>query len=144
MVLVPTGSLGTGLPDGMLEIGADESGIEQITLVEVGENLSAGNGCVGADVGKAFGDWVVGGLKVEHAAFDTSPVRGFQFAIPVTPARCLGEGVETAFGAIDDREADVDAGFDELGGNENDGAAFSSQTFCAGEDEHNVAGAHAG
>ena len=69
---------------------------------------------------------------------------GQKFAVTVAAASGLGKGVETAFGPVDDGKADIDTGLDELGGNEDDGAAYFSQSLRLGEDEHDMPRAHAG
>ena len=56
----------------------------------------------------------------------------------------MGERVEAALCAIDDGKTDIDSGFYELGGDEDDGMSFFPQAFGFGEDGHDVARAHAG
>ena len=57
-----------------------------------------------------------GGLEKKNP-----PFCGQEFTVAVAAACGLGEGVEAAFGAIDDGKADIDSCFDELGGDEDDG-----------------------
>jgi hypothetical protein len=64
--------------------------------------------------------------------------------VAVTAAGGLCKGVESAFGAIDDGKADIDTGFDQLGGDENDRLALFAKPFGPGKDEHDVPRAHAG
>ena len=49
----------SGVPDGVLEVGADGGVGEQVLVLEVGGDLGAGDGGFGGKVGEAFGDGVV-------------------------------------------------------------------------------------
>lgn len=89
-------------------------------------------------------EWVVGGLEMVNPAFYWLAIVVLEFAVAVASSGCLGEGVETAFGAVNGGKADIDTGFDELCRDEDDCFSLFAQAFGAGEDEHDVAGAHAG
>ena len=80
---------------------------------------------------------MIGWLEQEDAAFG-----GKKLAVPIAAAGGLGEGIEPAFGAVDDGKTDIDAGLDELGGDENDGAAGLAQCFRFLEDRDHVGRAH--
>ena len=67
-----------------------------------------------------------------------------EFVVAVAAACGLGEGVQPAFGAINDREADINASFDKLGGDKDDGKAFPPQPFRPRQDEHDMPRAHPG
>lgn len=79
------------------------------------------------------------GLKKEGSAFLRE-----KFPVTIAAADGLGKGIKAAFGAINDGEADVDTGFDQLGGDENDGKAFFSKTLGVCENTHDVPGTHPG
>ena len=68
----------------------------------------------------------------------------FEFAVPVTASSGLGEGIEAAFSPVNDREADIDPGFDELGGDEDDGLAGATESFGFIKHGHDVSRTHAG
>lgn len=144
MGFVPLVGFRSGLPDGMFEVEADEAGVEEVAVFEVGENLSASDGGVGDEVGERGRNGVIGGLEEEDAAVDALAVFVFEFTVAVAAAGGLGEGVEAAFGAIDDGETDIDTGFDELGGDEGDGLAVFPQGFGFFEHGDDVRRAHAG
>lgn len=136
---VPVVRFRASLPDRMLEVGTDGCGGEEVGVAEGGEDVAAGDRGVGLDVGESVGERVVGGLEEIDLTF------GFlEFAVTVAASCGLSEGVETTLGAIDDGKADIDPGFDELGGHEDDCFSLFPQALGLGKDEHDVARAHPG
>ena len=86
---------------------------------------------------------MVCGLKEANPAFETVSVHIHELSVAVAAAGGLGEGVEAAFGAIDNGEADIDTGFDELGGDEDNGLSALAKPLCPGKHEHDMPGTHA-
>ena len=142
--LVPVGGSRACKPDGLLEVGADGRKGEEVFRREIGENSGAGDGGGGGEIGERFGNGVVGGLEEEDLTGDGLAGRVGEFAIAIATAGGLGEGIEAALGAIDNGEADIDARFDELRGDENDRAALVPESFDLGKHGHDMTRAHAG
>jgi hypothetical protein len=116
-----------------VEVGLDGGGGEWVGLVEV-EDFVADAGGLGE---VAFGGGVLG---VE----DVGLAFGGEFAFAVAASGGLGDGVEACHGAIDEGEVDIDAGFDELGGDEADGEFFGEALADGGEHLEAVLRAHEG
>jgi len=143
VVFVPLGGE-SGLPDGLLEVGADGGLREEFVIWEMRSDVGAGDSGVGREIGETLRDGMIGGLEEEDAAFGGGAVVILEFAVAIAATGGLGEGVESAFGAVNDGEANIDTGFDELRGDDRNGAAFFSEPFGFGEDAHDVTRAHAG
>lgn len=107
---------GAGLPDGVLEVGADEVWMEKVPVAKIGKNLRSGDGGLGREVGKPSGNGMVRGLKKERAAFDPLIVAVSEFAVAVASPGGLGKGIKAAFRAIHDGKTNIHSGFDELSG----------------------------
>lgn len=140
---IPVVGFGACLPDGLLEVMADGSLTEEIVGM-AGQNMGASDAGVGLEIGEAIGDGVIGGLKVEGPAFDRVTAGVAEFAVAIAATGGLSEGVEAAFGTVKGGEADIDSGFDELGGDEDDGSASFAEAFGLGKNEHDMSWAHAG
>ena len=92
--------------------------IEEIGWREIRKYLAAGDGSRSSDIAKTGGTGMFAGSEEIGLSHFTC---GLEFAIPVTAASGLGEGIEATFRAVNDGERDIDASFDELSGNESDG-----------------------
>lgn len=103
-----------------VEVGLDGGGGEWIFCVEVEDFVS--DACCLSEIALRRG--VFG---VEDVGLSVS----WKFALAVTAASGLGDGVESCHGAVDEREVDIDSSFDELGGDE-EGGEFVFETLADG------------
>ena len=85
---------------------------------------------------------MVGRLEKEDATFDPSTSTVRQLPIAIAASGGLGEGVEAAFGTVDDREADIDTGLNNLGGDEDDDLACLPQSLCVIKYRNDMRRAH--
>ena len=67
-----------------------------------------------------------------------------QASVPIAASGGLGDGIESGHGAIHDGEIDIDAGFNELGGDDTDCFSLIEALFDFVEDAAAVFGAHQG
>ncbi len=133
-----------GADDSVFEIEAVGVLAEELLLRKFRQDVGGGDSGIGFDVGESFGNGMVRGLEEEDAAFGAGAIGVFEFAIAVTATGGLGEGVETALGAVNEGKADIDAGLNELGGDENEWLTGFSEFFRVLQDGDHVGGAHAG